>query len=229
MKKAEADEIALHEALTLFVRAAEQIPDNVYMGIDPGTTGALGFVCGKKLAAVIDIPIRSITLQRAIKTTAKERKAMKAAGKRVTKTKRVDREKRICNYAVTVEVLRILNPVKHKLFVILEEGQVQHRGKFGSGKNAAAGSNNTITAYRIGVNYGLWLLYLASRGWPVQEVTPLKWKAAVGLLKQDKKVSLERARKAFPKLAKTALARVSDHNRAEALLLAAYHREYSES
>lgn len=223
MSKAEQDRIELTAALERFVKKAAKLTDRVYMAIDPGTTGAIAFTCGK-LAAVVDIPIRDIPMKRAIKTTVKERRAMAKAGKRIAKTKTVDRIKKVCDYDATVELLRILNPIKERLRVLLEEGQVQNRNKFGGKGQADAGSNTTLTAYRVGVNYGMWPLYLASRGWERAEVTPLKWKAAMKLLKQDKKVSLSKARAAFPHLAVTALARTSDHNRAEALLLAKYHR-----
>ncbi len=227
-KKAELDAAALRTALERFVAKCGKTEYFVYVGIDPGTTGAIGFVCGK-LSAVVDIPIREIPRKRAVKTTAKERKAMARAGKRPTKTKTVDRIVRECDYDATAELLRILNPVKERLRVIVEEGQVQNKGKFGkSAAHADAGSNNTITAYRVGLNFGMWLLYLASRGWDRTVVTPLKWKTAAKLLKQDKKVSLAMARDMFPGLVESALARVSDHNRAEALLLAAYHRKESE-
>ncbi len=228
MNKKEQDHVDLCKALEAFVKKAAQATDNVYMAIDPGTTGAIGFVCAK-LAAVVDIPTREVKKKRAVKTTAKERKLLVAAGKRAVKTKSVDRITNVCDHAATAEMLRILNPIKHKLLVLLEEGQVQNSSKFGGKGKAAAGANNVSTAFRVGINYGMWHLYFASRGWPLSEVHPASWKAKVGLTGKDKTFSLNLARKRHPKLATTALARVADHNRAEALLLADFHRQYCES
>lgn len=53
-------------------------------------------------------------------------------------------------------------------------------------------------------------------------VEPQVWKKAFGLIKQDKHKSREVAARMFPKAADQ-FARVKDHGRAEAALIAAYH------
>jgi crossover junction endodeoxyribonuclease RuvC len=58
-------------------------------------------------------------------------------------------------------------------------------------------------------------------GWAsIDLVAPAVWKRAMGLT-SDKSASLDRARMLFPDVT---LKRARDHNRAEALLLAEYHR-----
>lgn len=54
---------------------------------------------------------------------------------------------------------------------------------------------------------------------PVEIVSPLKWKRALGLIGQDKEASRAKALKLYPSLADQ-LKRKKDHNRAEAVLLA---------
>ncbi len=58
----------------------------------------------------------------------------------------------------------------------------------------------------------------------VQVVQPQTWKRHFGLLKQPKEASAAAARERFP-LVVDQLKRVKDHNRAEALLIAAYAQE----
>lgn len=54
---------------------------------------------------------------------------------------------------------------------------------------------------------------------PVEIVSPLKWKRALGLIGKDKEASRAKALKLYPTLADM-LKRKMDHNRAEAVLLA---------
>lgn len=67
--------------------------------------------------------------------------------------------------------------------------------------------------------FGSLLATLQVAGVAIELVMPAVWKAANGLLKADKKASLDRARLLFPA---ADLDRRKDHNRAEALLLARY-------
>lgn len=70
--------------------------------------------------------------------------------------------------------------------------------------------------------YGLWLGILAALGIPYTIVQPAVWKRAMGLpTGSDKQASRLRAMQLYPQMAGE-LARVRDHGRAEALLIAAY-------
>lgn len=59
-------------------------------------------------------------------------------------------------------------------------------------------------------------------GFPCMTVTPTKWKRALDLIGRDKNASREVAMQIFPN-ARQQFARVKDHGRAEAALLAAWH------
>lgn len=59
--------------------------------------------------------------------------------------------------------------------------------------------------------------------WRVKVVQPATWKRHYGLIKTEKRASLEKARVLFPGAA-AELKRVKDHNRGEALLIAHYGR-----
>jgi crossover junction endodeoxyribonuclease RuvC len=67
--------------------------------------------------------------------------------------------------------------------------------------------------------FGSLLATLQVAGIALEFVMPAVWKAANGLLKAEKRASLDRARLLFPA---AELERKRDHNRAEALLLARY-------
>lgn len=77
--------------------------------------------------------------------------------------------------------------------------------------------------FRLGVNYALWPLFLKRCGFKVREVSPQGWKIRMGLTRKSKDHSLAKGRKNFPK-AELHLKR--HHDRAEALLLAKWFKEW---
>jgi crossover junction endodeoxyribonuclease RuvC len=96
------------------------------------------------------------------------------------------------------------------LRVAVEQAQVQIKG---------AGAN-AYTGYRVGEWFGMWGLFFAEKGWPCETHHPASWKRQMGLSK-DKEQVRAKAQQMFPA---APLSRKKDHNRAEALLLAEYHR-----
>jgi crossover junction endodeoxyribonuclease RuvC len=78
-------------------------------------------------------------------------------------------------------------------------------------------------AFSIGGNYKGWLMALAFMRWPFRAIRPQEWKRGLGYPQNDKKLGKEYsrilARRMYPQ-ATDLLARVKDHNRAEALILA---------
>ena len=87
------------------------------------------------------------------------------------------------------------------------------------------------SAFKFGVNVGVWKGMLAMAGIPYDEVTPQKWQKEIfdSTLKKGmdrKALSLERARRLFPSM-EGFLARKKDHGRSDALLIAEWlHRKY---
>lgn len=84
------------------------------------------------------------------------------------------------------------------------------------------------STFKLGCNYGMWLMACASCNWPLETVRPAEWKRGLGYPAKDKKASKEHsltlARRLYPQAARY-LMRKMDHNRAEALLLAHYAKE----
>lgn len=108
------------------------------------------------------------------------------------------------------KLLRRFVPAGEACMVVLEDVHVMPSSKSGS-------AANTSLLHSKGVIEGV----LAVLRMQTELVNSRKWKGIYGL-DSDKKASLEKARTLFPVLAKSRLARVADHNRAEGLLLAHY-------
>jgi crossover junction endodeoxyribonuclease RuvC len=79
------------------------------------------------------------------------------------------------------------------------------------------------SAFKLGVNYGMWLSAIAARAWPLVIIRPGEWKKGLGYPPKDKKASKAHSvtlvRQLYPQAGKYLL-RVKDHDRAEAILLA---------
>ncbi len=83
------------------------------------------------------------------------------------------------------------------------------------------------STFKFGTNFGQWIGRLEALGIPFDFVTPQKWKKAMfdSMPKSNvKEMSRDRARRIFPQMAEF-FKRKKDHNRAEALLLAAYCKQ----
>ena len=76
--------------------------------------------------------------------------------------------------------------------------------------------------FNYGKGFGLWLGLLIGIGIPYTLVSPRRWKAVMlSDMGKDKGASILRAKQLFPQCA-SQLQLVKDHNKAEALLIAAY-------
>lgn len=84
------------------------------------------------------------------------------------------------------------------------------------------------STFKLGVNYGSWLMALAMLKWPAWDIRPADWKRGLGYPPKEKDASKEHslklARRLYPSAAGL-LTRKKDHNRAEALLLAHLAKE----
>lgn len=190
------------EVVAEFVRKASASAYDVLVGIDPGTTGAIGFKCGPHHCAV-DIPRTETVRPKVKRTTRKERRATGRKSKTVMATNRAP------DYPGIVALFGLLAPMKARVRVMLEQIPVT----MGPGRKYAELLLNRA--------YAMWPLFLVAQGFDFHEQKPSIWKAEFNLLGKDKAVSLTRARKLFP-AAELGLAMHVD--RAEALLLAEYLR-----
>jgi crossover junction endodeoxyribonuclease RuvC len=161
----------------------------IYIGIDPGTTGAIGLIHPDEndLTLAIDIPAVKIAIN------AKTRK-----GK--------PRKRRMFDLGAIWKIFQPIKEYRDRVVVCLEKAQTRP-------------TDNGLTGLAVGISYGLWPLFLHSHEIILEEEIPSVWKRRMGLLGADKEASRRKAQELFPS---ASLSRAKDHNRAEALLLAAY-------
>lgn len=215
------------------------VPPMLWIGIDPGTTGAIAMLVGAEgdrgtAAVVLDMPIQFIPTKKMRAPTKKEKQELRAEGKVIPKKITVHGKGMVYDYKAIHTIFRRLNVViaSHIVHVVVEKAQVRNRGNAYAKKNPnsrlALFGDTPLTAYKTGFSFGMWLLYLTGRGYakdrPLCTPPPATWKKAMQL-GPDKNKARAAAIKLFPFL-KGDLARVKDHNRAEALLLAAYLRRH---
>lgn len=182
-----------------FVQAAHHTPGNtVFIGIDPGTTGAIAFRCNGAYC-VIDIPVIVTKMRKTRKTSQRERR--KNGGK---KSKVVDSEDRQFDLPAIVALFRKFKALKERVKVILEQVPV------------TLGPGRLYADVMLNRSWAMWPLFLTTKGYAVYNRKPTDWKARMGLLKADKEQSRRKALKLFPE-ADCPLKK--HHNRAEALLL----------
>lgn len=186
------------EEVAEFVRAAEAYAtDTVFIGIDPGTTGAIAFRCNKAYC-VVDIPVTVTKMKKVRKTSRKERKVN--GGK---KSKTVNSEDRQFDLPAVVSLFRLLKPLKARIKVILEKVPV------------TLGPGRLYADVMLNRSYAMWPLFLATKGYAVYERKPSDWKARMKLGPDKEKCRLK-ALQLFPD---ADIPLKKHHNRAEALLL----------
>lgn len=84
----------------------------------------------------------------------------------------------------------------------------------------------SVSMFRFGEGYGLWIGIIAALGLPHTKVTPQAWKKALMAGIKDKDASRQRAQELFPQCV-AELSRKKDIGRADALLIAEYGRRCS--
>lgn len=164
----------------------------IYIGIDPGLTGALAVLDSEtKEINFVDTPVLEIRV-----------------GKKVKHQQDA--------YAIS-SLLRAICSGKD-VMVTIEKVQAMP-GSDGKGGRQAMGATS---AFNFGLGFGMWLGILAALEIPHQQVHPATWKAVMmaGCTK-EKDASRVKAMQLYPKTAKD-LTRKKDHGRADALLMAAW-------
>ena len=140
----------------------------LYVGIDPGATGAIAFLhpTNSRKSISVDIPTVRIAMSR--KT---------ASGNLSYRTQ--------TDLGSLWDIFPACKPLWHKLFVVIEHQQPIPR-------------DTALTGFTVGKNFGMWPLFLYSHGIVHDTIRPVKWKKAQGLIKQDKEAARLRAQKLFP-------------------------------
>lgn len=124
-----------------------------------------------------------------------------------------DGERRRLDGRGLYELLRHLVPVGEPCVVVIEDIRPRPMGNAGQHGNTMHSQGSLMRSRGI-VEAVLDVARLQAHA-----VQPQTWKRHYALLKAEKGASLEKARALYP-LLQSRLARVKDHNRAEALLLA---------
>ena len=141
---------------------------NLYVGIDPGATGALAFLhpIDLKKSIAIDIPTVRIATGRKTKS-----------GNTGYRTQ--------TDLAALWDLFLICQPFWGKLFVVIEHQQPIPR-------------DTALTGFTVGKNFGMWPLFLYSHGIVHDTIRPVKWKRLQGLVKKDKEAARLKAQRLFP-------------------------------
>jgi crossover junction endodeoxyribonuclease RuvC len=173
--------------------------ERIYIGIDPGLTGAVACIHASGGVNLFDTPTYPVEKAK--------KKGQKKAGHRT-----------VYDVQGMADILRCLmaafwNPEETCPLIVGLEHQQPMPQKMG----ANAGANQTFS---LGYGYGLWVGILGALGLPYELVRPSIWKPAMTKgLPKEKEAARMRANALFPQ-ARGDLMRKKDHNRAEALLMA---------
>lgn len=213
-KKTKAEPV---DVFKKFIDAIFDVDDPVFVGIDPGAHGAIALLCRRR-CAVVDIPVIAVPIKRTRKIKEPE-----PGG---PKSRTIHGNTTAFNNPAIIALFRVLRSIDHdRISVALEIAIPQVGG--------GAARNSTLVAYKTGIGYGMWPLFLAKCGYPVESIMPNIWKPAMGLGRRAKtgnsgkdsaaakEASRAMALRLFPR---ADILRKSDHDRAEALLLAEYMR-----
>jgi len=140
----------------------------IFIGIDPGSEGAIGLIHPNKASrhTAVDIP----TVQ--METSKKTKKGNKA-------------KRTVYDIGQIWQYFEIIKEWRHRVVICLEKTQSQPQ-------------DTPLTAYSMGAAYNMWPLFLHSHGLVMEDIIPSVWKRKMGLLKQDKEASRLAAQKLFP-------------------------------
>lgn len=165
-----------------------------FIGIDPGTTGAIAVLDGDtREAAFFDTPTMQVKVGKVFKN--------------------VQDGPALC------ELMRSLTS-GCDVYVVIEKVNAMP----GRGENGEKRSMGATSAFSFGVGFGMWLGVLAALLVPHAQVHPITWKKMMMAdMTKEKDASRIKALQLYPKTAPL-LSRKKDHNRADALLMADWGR-----
>ncbi len=174
--------------------------ETMWLGIDPGMTGAIAFLPPRKNLCPVILDIPTFT--------------------KVTKSKKTKSGKKSRTEFDVYTLARLLDPV----IDFVEKEIVTIVGLERTGPRP---EDTPLVGFSMGMGYGLWHLYFAGFAIRLEEIAPNYWKTKMRLIGQEKDASRARAMRLFPQACHY-LAAKGDHNRAEALLIAEALRQMEE-
>ena len=190
---AKQKDLGAEEALLEFIENEKRYKEGgtLYMGIDPGVSGAISVLPSKAgdKPLVADIPTLKVELSRKLKS-----------GKHATRSEY--NTQAICRFFEIFETWRQSQRVH--VVVCLEKGQPMRK-------------DTPLTSFSVGVGFGMWSLFIAYLGYELELVVPASWKRSMELLGKGKEASRAKAMKLWRK---APLWLKKHHNRAESLLIA---------
>ena len=142
---------------------------NIYVGIDPGVTGAIAFLHPTDLKKSIAIDIPNVQIVTGRKTAS-------GAPSHRTQT----------DLGALWDLFVICKPLWGSTFVVIEQQQPMPK-------------DTALTGFTVGKNFGMWPLFLYSHGIAHDTIRPVAWKRAQKLMKQGKEAARMRAQKLFPR------------------------------
>lgn len=166
----------------------------IIIGIDIGLTGAISRLGGGLQPRIVDIPV------------VDDGEPRPGRGNAMFQPRRIHGRQ-------LLNLLRELVPAEHGVLAVMEDVKARPMG------NAERHFNSFHSQNSLVLSRGVIQAVLDIAGFRTEVVQPQAWKKLFGLNGADKKDSLDVARRLYPALGAD-LARVKDHNRSEALLLA---------
>lgn len=140
----------------------------IYIGIDPGSEGAIAFIHPKNPArhTVVDMPVNKVETSK--------------------KTKKGNKQQRtVYDIATIWEYFKIIKEWRHRVVICIEKMQPRN-------------VDTPLTGFSMGSAFFMWPLFLYSHDIVYEEIMPVVWKRTMGLLKKDKEASRFAAQKLFP-------------------------------
>ena len=140
----------------------------IYIGIDTGKSGAIGYVYPEKpgITTAINIP-----------TFSMERKGKTEKGNL--------RQKTVFNEPLIWQIVQLWLPHRSRIIVAIEETQPRE-------------TDGGRTGHALGYGLGMWPLFLASHGFSVEMILPAVWKRDLGLCGKDKEWSRLLSQRLWP-------------------------------
>jgi hypothetical protein len=140
----------------------------IYIGIDPGSEGAIGFIHPDmpSRTTAVDMPVTKVEISK--------------------KTKKGNKAKRtVYDVGMLWEYFKIIKEWRHRVVVCIEKMQ-------------ARPVDTALTAYSLGAAFHMWPLFLHSHEIVYEDIIPSDWKRRMGLIGKGKEASRFQAQKLFP-------------------------------
>jgi crossover junction endodeoxyribonuclease RuvC len=142
--------------------------DLIFIGIDPGSEGAISFIHPTMSSrhTSVDMPTIKVEINK--------------------KTKKGNKSKRtVYDIGLIWEYFKIIKEWRHRVVVCIEKMQPRN-------------VDTALTGFSMGAAFHMWPLFLHSHEIVFEEIMPAVWKRKMGLIGKDKEASRLKAQQLFP-------------------------------